>query len=422
MEEKEPFLDRISHAWDVFRNGSSREQQVTATASFGASSYSRNDRARFSRAVDRTIVASLYTKIATDVAAVQLKHVKVDVNGRYKETMKSRLNRCLSIEANLDQTGRELIFDAVVSMFDEGHVAIVPVETVTSLKDANAYDIEKLRVGKVTQWYPKHVKVEVYDENDGKRKEVFLPKDKVALIENPFYAVMNEKNSTLKRLIQKINLLDNRDIKQDPSKLNMILQLPYVIKSETRKQQAKKRRDELEAQLSESQYGIAYVDGTEKIHQLNGSIDNTLLDEIKELKEDLYSQLGITKEVFNGSADEATMLNYRNSTVEPILSAFANEFIRKFLTKTAQTQGQTIQFIQDPFRLVPISQIAEIADKFTRNEIAAPNEIRSIVGMQPVDDPQADELRNRNLNQSNGAEESPNIVEDEEREDQEEYY
>lgn len=419
--EREPLKERLTHAWDVFRNGSSIEKPAYSFDSFGAASYSRFDRARLSRGVDRTIVASLYTKIATDVAAVQLKHVRVDVNGRYKETVKSGLNECLSVQANLDQTGRELIFDAVVSMFDEGHVAIVPVETIVNLKNANAVDISKLRTGKVTQWYPKYVRVEVYDENDGKKKEITLPKEKVALIENPFFAVMNEKNSTLKRLIQKINLLDNRDLKQDPSKLNMILQLPYVIKSDTRKQQAKKRRDELEAQLSESQYGIAYVDGTEKIHQLNGSIDNTLLDEIKDLKEDLYSQLGITKEVFNGSADEATMLNYRNSTVEPILAAIANEFIRKFLTKTARTQGQTIQYIQDPFRLVPISQIAEIADKFTRNEIAAPNEIRAIVGMQPVDDPQADELRNRNLNQADGAEEAPNVG-DEEWEDQEEYY
>lgn len=411
----------MKHAYSVFRNGSTTNEFDIPSphvdfVNYGYGSSTRIDRTRLNGSTERSMVAAMYTKIATDVAAVPLKHARVDPNGRYLETINSGLNNCLSVEANLDQTGREFIFDAVFSMFDEGCVALVPVETTVNLKNANAFDINVLRTGRIVEWFPQGVKVEVYDQNDGKKKIIYQDKRKVAIVENPFYSVMNAPNSTLKRLISKLNLLDTSDKARDPSKLNMILQLPYVVKTEARKKETKKRIDELESQLAESQYGVAYIDGTERIHQINGSIDNNLYQEIERLTKQLYSQIGITESVFDGTADEKTMLNYQNSTIEPILAALANEMIRKFLTKTARTQNQTILYLQDPFRLVPVSEIAEIADKFTRNEITSANEIRSVVGMKPVDDERADELRNRNLNRDS-LEEAPMAVDEEE-----EYY
>lgn len=420
---KEPLGDRLKHAWDVFRTGSSDQNLFPASyvgvGDYGLGSSTRVDKPRFRLSTERSMVVSMYNRIATDVAAVQIKHVRIDQNGRYRDTINSSLNNCLTIEANIDQTGRAFIFDAVISMFDEGSVALVPVETSSNINVSTSFDILSMRVGRITQWYPRFVKVEVYNDRTGNKQEVTLPKDKVAIVENPFYAVMNEPNSTLKRLVRKLNLLDTLDQKQDPSKLNMILQLPYSTKTPSRKKMARERREELETQLHSSEYGVAYIDSTEKIHQLNGSIDNNLLTEVQDLKEDLYSQLGITKSVFDGTANEETMLNYRNNTIEVILSAFTDEMTRKFLTKTARTQGQAIKFFQDPFRLVPISQIAEIADKFTRNEITSSNEIRSAIGMKPSDDERADELRNRNLNKTEEDYEDPIMVDPEE---EEEYY
>lgn len=416
---EQSFGDRLKHAWNVFRAKDKEsdflnyQTPYTDFGSYGLATTSRTDRVRITPTTERTFVASLYNKIATDVAAVPIKHIKINQNGGYQETIKSGLNYCLNTEANIDQTGRELIFDVVLSMFDEGVVALVPVETTISLDKANAMDINQLRTGKITQWYPRDVKVEIYDDRDGQRKEVVLPKEKVAIIENPFYAIMNQNSSVLKRLINKLSLLDNADNLAYSSKLNLILQLPYTIKSDVRKKQAEDRLTELERQLEGSSHGIAYIDGTEKITQINRAIENELVNQIKDLKKDLYSQMGITESVFDGTADEKTMLNYRNSTIEPILSAITNEMIRKFLTKTAQTQGQTLKFIQDPFRLVPVNEMAEIADKFTRNEILSPNELRAILGVSPVEDDRADELRNRNLNVSDEQINNPVIVEEE---------
>lgn len=408
MSEKRTFGSRLKHAWNVFKNGSAnvetpfQNSQWTGyhTYNFGIGSTSRLDRVRLAPSTEKSIVAALYNKIAVDVAAVPIKHIKTDENGRYKETIKDGLNECLSIQANLDQTGRELIQDAVLSMFDEGAVAIVPVETNISLTDNNSFDILSLRVGKIMEWFPRDVKLSVYNEATGLQETVTLPKEKVALIQNPFYSIMNERNSTLKRLIRKLNLLDLLDENNNSSRFNMILQLPYTIKTPARQKQAEERLQQLEEQLSGSTYGIAYVDGTEKITQLNRTIESDLVKQVEYLTEQLYSQIGITKTVFDGTADEKTNLNYQNSTLEPILSTIVDEMIRKFLTKTARTQGQTIKFFKDPFKLVPIDNIADIADKFTRNEILSSNELRAIVGLEPVEDPRADELRNKNLNQS----------------------
>lgn len=413
--------DRLKHAWSLFRSEPNLGEAYfpayyTDVADYGIGSSSRPDKPRFRPSTERSMVSSMYNKIANDVAAVQFRHVKTDKNGRYSDTIDSGLNNCLTVEANIDQTGRSFIFDAVLSMFDEGVVALVPTVTNVSLKVSNSFDILSMRVGKIVQWYPQHVRVDLYDENDGRHKEITLEKRKIAIVENPFYSVMNEPNSTLKRLVRKLNLLDTLDQKQDPSKFNMILQLPYMTRSPARKKEAQKRRDELESQLTNSKYGVAYIDGTEKIHQLNGSIDNNLVTEAKELKEDLYSQMGITKEVFDGTADEKTMLNYRNSTIEVISSAFADEMTRKFLTKTARTQGQKVMFFQDLFKLVPMNEIAEISDKFTRNEIASANEMRSVIGFKPVNDERADELRNRNLNKSDEEFENPVMVDTEDEE------
>lgn len=387
---------RIKNAWNAFMGREPPMKDV----SYGYSSGRRPDMKTLSRGVDRTIVTAIYNRIAMDVASVDIEHVKVDQNGNYKEPYtNSYLSRALTVEANIDQTGRELIQDAVLSMFDDGVVAIVPVDADGDPR-TGTYDPITLRTGKVIQWYPQHVKVRVYNEKTGQKEEVTLPKRAVAIITNPLYAVMNESNSTLQRLIKKLTLLDAIDEETSVGKLDMIIQLPYVIKTEERRKQAEKRRKDLETQLTESRYGVAYTDGSEHIMQLNRSLENNLLGQIEFLTSMLYGQLGISKEVFDGTADERTMLNYNNRTVTPILIAITEEMTRKFLTKTAYSQDQRIKFIQEPFRLVTTDQIAEIADKFIRSQILSPNELRGIAGFKPVDDPKADELRNTNLNEA----------------------
>lgn len=385
------FGSRLKHAWNAFLN------KDPTTSSPGSGSYYRPDRPRFTRGNEKTIVTAVYNRIAIDVAAVSIRHVRLDENGRYTEDVASGLNECLTLNANLDQTGRALIQDAVMSMIDEGCVAIVPVDTTINPTVSGSFDISSLRTGKIVDWYPQHVKVRLYNEKTGNKEEVVLPKRSVAIIENPLYAVMNEQNSTLQRLVRKLNLLDFVDDRNSSGKLDLIIQLPYVIKTDARRKQAEDRRKDIENQLAGSKYGIAYTDGTERITQLNRPVENNLMSQIEYLTSTLYSQLGITQSVMDGSADEKTMLNYNNRTIEPILSAIADEMKRKFLTKTARTQGQSIMFFRDPFRLVPVNDIAEIADKFTRNEILTSNEVRQIVGMKPAEDPKADELNNSNL-------------------------
>lgn len=389
-----PILDRIVKGWNAFMG------REPPRYDYGYSTSYRPDKAVLSRGVDRTIVTAIYNRIALDVASVDLQHVKVDQNENFKEKYdKSYLSEALTTEANLDQTGREFILDLVLSMFDDGYVAAVPTDANVDIRKS-AYDPMELRVGKILQWYPKHVKVRVYNENTGHREDLTLPKRSVAIIQNPLYNVMNQPNSTLQRLIRKLTLLDAIDEQTSVGKLDLIIQLPYVIKTEARREQAEKRRRDIETQLAGSKYGIAYTDGTERITQLNRSLDNNLMSQIEYLTTMLYSQLGISKEVFDGTADEKTMLNYQNRTLTPILTAITEEMTRKFLTKTARSQGQRIKFMQTPFKLVPVSQIADIADKFTRSEILSSNELRAIVGFKPVDDPKADELRNSNLNES----------------------
>lgn len=384
---------RLKHAYNAFMN---RDPTYTPTGS----SYSiRPDRPRLSRGNERSIVTSVFNRIALDVASIDIKHCRLDENGRYVEDIDSGLNNCLDLEANLDQTGRAFIQDVVMSMLDEGCVAIVPVDTTLNPKITNSYDILSMRTGKILDWYPAHVRVRLYNDQTGDKEDILLPKSQVAIIENPLYAVINEHNSTMQRLIRKLSLLDVTDEQTASGKLDLIIQLPYVVKTNARREQANRRRKEIEEQLTGSKYGIAYTDGTEKVTQLNRSLENNLLKQIEYLTEMMYSQLGITQEVLNGTADEKTMLNYNNRTVEPIVSAIVDEMKRKFLTKTARSQRQTITFFRDPFRLVPVNDIAEIADKFTRNEIMTSNEIRQIVGMKPSDDPKADELINSNISQ-----------------------
>lgn len=384
---------RLKHAYNAFMN---RDPTYTPTGS----SYSiRPDRPRLSRGNERSIVTSVFNRIALDVASIDIKHCRLDENGRYVEDIDSGLNNCLDLEANLDQTGRAFIQDVVMSMLDEGCVAIVPVDTTLNPKITNSYDILSMRTGKILDWYPAHVRVRLYNDQTGDKEDILLPKSQVAIIENPLYAVINEHNSTMQRLIRKLSLLDVTDEQTASGKLDLIIQLPYVVKTDARREQANRRRKEIEEQLTGSKYGIAYTDGTEKVIQLNRSLENNLLKQIEYLTEMMYSQLGITQEVLNGTADEKTMLNYNNRTVEPIVSAIVDEMKRKFLTKTARSQRQTITFFRDPFRLVPVNDIAEIADKFTRNEIMTSNEIRQIVGMKPSDDPKADELINSNISQ-----------------------
>lgn len=391
------FGARLQHAWNAFMG----RDPVPIRYDLGYSNFYRPDRIRFSRGNERSIVTSVYNRIATDVSEIDIRHVMVDQNDRYKETVDSGLNNVLTLDANIDQTGRALIKDLVISMFDEGVAAFVPTDTSINPKNSGSFDIDKARVGKVLEWYPQHVKLELYNEITGKREEIVLPKKIVGIIENPFYAVMNEPNSTLQRLVRTLNQLDILNNQNSSGKLDLIIQLPYVIRNETQKQQAEIRRKSIEAQLVGSKYGIAYTDGTEHITQLNRPVENNLWTQVKELTSMLYNQLGLTQSILDGTADEKDMINYYNNTVKPILNAICEELKRKFLTKTARTRGHSIKYFRDPFGLVPVSQIADIADKFTRNEIASSNEIRAIVGWKPSDDPGADELRNKNLNRSN---------------------
>jgi hypothetical protein len=390
-------LTRLQHGWNAFLNN----KDPTYNYGSGTGYYYRPDRPRLTRGNERSIVTSVYNRIALDTAAIRINHCITDKNGRFSEIKETRLNACFNLEANIDQTGRAFIQDVVLSMLDEGCVAIVPVDTTFNPKVTGSYDIESMRTGKILQWYPDKVKVRVYNDCTGNKEDIVLPKSFVGIIENPLYAVMNEPNSTMQRLIRKLSLLDVTDEQTASGKLDLIIQLPYVIKTEARRREAEKRRSEIEQQLAGSKYGIAYADGTEKIVQLNRSLENNLMKQIEYLTTMLFSQLGITQSILDGTADEQTMLNYYSRTIEPIISAIVDEVKRKFLTKTARSQNQTILFFRDPFKLVPVNNIAEIADKFTRNEIMTSNEIRQIVGMKPSDDPKADQLVNSNLNQSN---------------------
>ena len=386
------FGSRLRHAWNAFTGNVQMNYR-----DLGMSYSYRADRPRMSRGNERSIVTSVYNRIALDVAALNVQHVRLDENGRFLSVIDDGLNNCLTLEANVDQTARSFIQDVVISMFDEGSVAIVPVDTTTDPNVSGSYDIQSLRVGQILDWYPQYIRARVYNEQTGRKEDIVVPKSTVAIIENPLYAVINEPNSTMQRLIRKLNLLDVIDEQSGSGKLDLIIQLPYVIKTEARRQQAENRRKDIESQLSGSKYGIAYTDGTEHITQLNRSVNNNLMSQIEYLTSMLYSQLGITQSILDGTADEKTMLNYNNRTIEPIISAIVDEMKRKFLTKTARSQRQSISFFSDPFKLVPVNEIAEIADKFTRNEIMTSNEIRQVVGMKPSDDPRADELRNKNL-------------------------
>ena len=386
---------RLVHAWNAFTSRDPTQYIIT-----GPGYSSRPDRPRLSRGNEKSIATSIFNRIALDVSSVSIKHCRLDKNGRYVEDIDSGLNNCLTLEANKDQTGRAFIQDAVLSMLDEGCVALVPVETTIDPKNSNSYQIDSMRTGKITEWYPDMVRVRLYNDRTGEKEEILFPKSQVAIIENPLYAVVNEYNSTMQRLIRKLSLLDVTDEQTASGKLDLIIQLPYVIKTEARREQIERRRKDIIKQLAGSQYGIAYTDGTEKITQLNRSLENNLLKQVEYLTNMVYSQLGITQSVLDGTADEKTMLNYTNRTVEPIISAIVDELKRKFLTKTARSQLQSIVYFRDPFRLVPVNDIAEIADKFTRNEIMTSNEIRQIVGMQPSKDPKADELVNSNISQA----------------------
>ena len=393
----ESFLSRLKHAWNAFTNN---KDPTPKYQDIGASYYYRPDRQRFTGGNERTIVTSVYNRIALDAAAVEIKHVRLDENGRYMETIDSGINRCLNEEANIDQTGRAFIQDVVMSMLDEGCVAIVPVDTTFNPNITNSYDIQSIRVGKILQWYPNHIQVRVYNEKTGNKEDIIVPKNTVGIIENPLYAVINEPNSTMQRLIRKLSLLDAVDEQSGSGKLDLIIQLPYTIKTEARRQQAEARRKEIEVQLTNSKYGIAYTDGTERITQLNRPIENNLMKQIEYLTSMLYSQLGITQSILDGTADEKTMLNYYSRSIEPIISAIVDELKRKFLTRTARSQLQSFLFFRDPFKLVPITEIATIADTFTRNEILSSNEVRQLIGIKPSSDPKADQLRNSNLNQT----------------------
>lgn len=403
------FGSRLKHAWNAFTG-----TDYTTYQDVGPGYSSRPDRIRLTRGNERSIITSVYNRIALDVAALNVQHIRLDENGRFLSVIQDGLNTCLTVEANIDQTARAFIQDIVVSMLDEGCVAIVPVDTTYDPSVTGSYDIQTMRVGKILDWYPQHVRVRLYNERTGTKENILVPKSTVAIIENPLYAVVNEPNSTMQRLIRKLNLLDVIDEQSGSGKLDLIIQLPYVIKTEARRQQAENRRKDIEAQLSGTKYGIAYADGTERITQLNRSVNNNLMSQIEYLTSMLYSQLGITQSILDGTADEKTMLNYNNRTIEPIISAIVDEMKRKFLTKTARSQSQSISFFRDPFKLVPVNDIAEIADKFTRNEIMTSNEIRQVIGMKPSNDPRADELRNKNL--SAPSESEPEInppVEDE---------
>ena len=390
---------RLKHAWNAFF---SNRDPTSSYKNTGIGYSYRPDRVRLTRGNERSIVTSVYNRIALDASAIDIIHARLDDNDRFTSIIDSGLNNCLTVEANIDQTGRSFFQDVVMSMLDEGCVAIVPVDTTFDPTVSGSYDVNTMRTGKILEWYPSHVKVKVYNEKTGKKDDIILTKSMVAIIGNPLYAVINEPDSTMQRLIRKLNLLDVIDEQSGSGKLDLIIQLPYVIKTEARRQQAEQRRKDIEMQLSGSKYGIAYTDGTERITQLNRSVENNLMKQIEYLTNMLYSQLGITQTILDGTADDKTMLNYYNRTIEPIVSAIVDEMKRKFLTKTARSQKQSILFFRDPFKLVPVSELAEIADKFTRNEIMSSNEIRQIVGMKPSDDPKADELRNKNLSEPSG--------------------
>ena len=390
--------ERLKKGWNAFRNNKDPTFEQAQWNVY--SSTFRPDRLRLTGGNEKSIITAIYNRIALDVASISIKHVRVDENGRYKEEIKSPLNNVLTLDANTDQTGRALIQDAVMSMFDEGVVAIVPVDVVGDPILSDSYEIHTVRTAKILEWYPKHILVSMYDERTGKRDEIVIPKRIAAIVENPFYAVMNDRNSVLKRLVRKLNLLDAVDEQSASGKMDLIIQLPYAAKTPLKKQQAEDRRHDIESQLIDSKYGIAYIDGTEHVVQLNRAVENNMMSSIEYLTSMLYSQLTLTPEVMNGSAKEEVMLNYNNRTVEPIVAAIVDEMNRKYLTPTARTQGQRIQYFREPFRLVPINGIADIADKFTRNEILSPNEIRGIVGFRPSDDAEADKLRNRNINQA----------------------
>ena len=396
---------RFKHAWNAFLN----RDPTNEFQDIGYGYSYRPDRFRPTRGNERSIVTSVYNRIALDVAAINIQHVQLDKEGRFLNVINSTLNDCISLNANVDQTGRAFIQDVVMSMMDEGCVAIVPVDTDVNPNNTASYKILSMRTGRICDWYPKHVKVEVYNENTGRKQEIIVPKETVAIVENPLYAVMNQPNSTMQRLIRKLNLLDAVDEQSSSGKLDLIIQLPYVIKSPARRKQAEERRKDIERQLSGTKYGIAYTDGTEHITQLNRSVENNLMSQIEYLTNMLYSQLGITQSVLDGTADDKTMLNYYNRTVEPIIAAITDEMKRKFLSTTARTQNKSIMFFRDPFKLVPVADLAEISDKFTRNEIATSNEIRQVIGWKPSDDPKADELRNSNLSEPK-ADETTNAV------------
>ena len=419
------FGTRLRHAWDIFRG---REPTTTYQDTGPGYSY-RPDRPRLTRGNERTIITAIYNRIAVDVASININHCRIDENGRYTETIDSTLNQCLNLEANIDQTGRAFMQDVVMSMLDEGCVAIVPVETSIDPSESTSYNVLSMRTGKILEWYPKHVRVRVYNDRAGKKEDIMLPKSMVAIIENPLFAVMNEPNSTMQRLIRKLSLLDLVDEQSGAGKLDMIIQLPYVIKSEARKQQAEARRKDIEEQLANSKYGIAYADGTEKIVQLNRSLENNLLKQVEYLTNLLYSQIGFDQTVLSGTASEETMLRYQTRIIEPIISAIVDELKRKFLTKTARSQKQTIRFFIDPFKLVTISNIAGVADTFTRNEIMTSNEVRQIIGLKPSGDPKADKLVNSNmphpedktqkpLNEQVGEEENSSVTNEQTGEDE----
>ena len=391
-------VSRLKNGWNAFI----KNRDPTATyRDIGSGYFYRPDRVRFTRGNERSIVTSLYNRIALDVAAINIQHCRLDENGRFLEVIDSKLNSCLNLEANIDQTGRAFIQDVVMSMFDEGSVAIVPVDTIYDPEKTDSFDVVSLRTGKVVEWYPAHVKIRAYNDRTGKKEDIIMPKNKVAIIENPLYAVINEPNSTMQRLIRKLNILDAIDEQSGSGKLDLIIQLPYIIKTDARRQQAEQRRKDIEMQLAGSKYGIAYTDGTERITQLNRPVENNLMKQIEYLTSMVYSQIGMTQTILDGTADDKTMLNYYSRTIEPIISAIADGMKRVFLSKTARTQRQTIMFFRDPFKLVPVNDIAEIADKFTRNEILTSNEIRQIIGIKPSSDPKADQLINSNISHPN---------------------
>lgn len=401
------FKDRLRHAWNIFT------AKEPIYRDLGESSYYRKDMQKFTRANRQSVAAAALTKIAVDCASIEIRHCRVDANGRFSSTIDSSLNDIFNLEANKDQTGREFIQDIVISMLDEGCVAIVPIETDSNIFNNGAFGITSMRVAKIREWFPDEVRVNIYNDKTGNHQDIILPKSKVGIIQNPLYAIMNEPNSTLQRLIKKMNMLDYVDERNASDKLNMFIQLPYSLRTEHHKNQAKERIDDIENQLKTSKYGLAYIDATEHVTQLNRSLDNGLLEQIKYLTEMFYNQIGLTKAVFDGTASESEMLNYYSRTIEPIVAAITNEVKRKFLTKTARTQHQSIVFFRNPFKLVPVDKIADVADKFTRNAVLSANELRGIVGYKPVDDERADELRNANLNEQPDALPPPSTAEDE---------